>query len=174
MSNKVSLGLSSQTFTFSCLCPQNSLSLYSISATWGPSMKSYRFPPFSPITWLRWIHCRKRFCSILWNIGLVWSLVKSWPHIYCKIFGIAIIHLSGTNPDDAAEKACVKNFIDFLEPHMSQFGDSLIKVYASSLLPSITTNVKYVSCPIHPSTCLCDIEGMPSPNAKFKSLPIYS
>ena len=39
-----------------------------------------------------------------------------------NLFGVAIIWLSGTNPDDAAEKAHVNNFMDLLQPHMSRFG----------------------------------------------------
>jgi hypothetical protein len=61
-----------------------------------------------------------------------------------KLFGVAIIRRSGANPNDAAEKARVKNFMDLLEPHMSQFGASLIDVYASSSLPSVTTDFIHV------------------------------
>ena len=62
--------------------------------------------------------------------------------MFSKLFGVTIIR---RNPDDAAEKARVKKFMDLLEPHMSQFGPSLIDVYASSSLPSITTDFIHVS-----------------------------
>ena len=87
-----------------------------------------------------------------------------------KLFGAAIIRRSGANPDDAAEKARVKNFMHLLELHISQFGASLIDVYASSSLPSLT--ILFMPRP-PPRTC-ATLMIMLSPNAKFKCPPIYS
>lgn len=69
---------------------------------------------------------------------------------------MALIRRVWTNPDDAAERMCVKNFMNLLEPHTSQLG-ALIYVYASASLLSITTDFKHMPSPIHTSTYLCDV-----------------
>ena len=112
--------------------------------------------------------------DILLNFPEYWTRVISKSstgeeEVSSKLFGVAIIRRSGTNPDDAAEKARVRKFLDLLEPHMSQFGASLINVYASSSLPSITTDFIHVP---PTSMYLCDVDDNPGSKCEDQ-MPSY-
>jgi len=61
------------------------------------------------------------------------------------LFGVAIIRRCRANPDGATERARVKDFLERLEGSMQMQCDSFsIDVYASSSLPSITTDFNHI------------------------------